>query len=112
MNSLKSIVVAMVAGATFAVSLPAIAGDDATIQTNTSTNVITGNKNTVRSTNTQTITNARNGRGAGTGDSGTVQSNDSYNDVSGNRNRVDSSNTQESTNVRNSDGTVRIRRSR
>jgi len=110
MNSLKSIVVAVFAGATFAVSLPAMAqsGDNATIQTNTQTNVVTGNRNNVRNSNSQSNIDVRNGRRTG-GDSGTVQTSEQYNDVYGNRNTVNNSNSQSNTNVRNN-GTVRIRR--
>ncbi|MEI6328275.1 MAG: hypothetical protein WCP16_03520 [Pseudanabaena sp. ELA645] len=110
MNSLKSIVAALVAGTTLAISVPAMAqsGDSATIQTNTQTNVVTGNRNNVRNSNSQTSTTIRNRRNT-SGDTGTVQGNDQYNDVAGNRNNVGNTNSQTNTDIRNN-GTVRIRR--
>jgi hypothetical protein len=110
MNSLKTIVAALVAGTTLSVSIPVMAqsGDSAVIQTNTQTSVVTGNRNNVRNSNSQSNTTIRNGRGT-SGSTGVVQGNDQYADVYGNRNTVDNVNRQNNVDVRNT-GRVLIRR--
>jgi hypothetical protein len=109
MNSLKSIIAALVAGTTLAVSMPVMAnpsGDTGVVQGNTQTNYVDGNGNIVNNRNSQKNTDVRNGRGS-RGDSATIQTNDQLNDVRGNNNRVGNTNSQTSTTVRNN-GRTRI----
>jgi len=110
MNSLKSIVAALVAGATLAVSMPAMAqrGDTGTVQDNQQGSVITGDGNRSSNTNSQNSTTERNGRGT-SGDSATIQRNSQNCDVLGNDNTCINKNSQTSTEVRNN-GRVRLRR--
>lgn len=112
MNSLKSIVVAVFAGATFAVSLPAMAqnragGDSANIYNNTQTTDNRGSGNTLRNNSTQSGTSIRNGNAAG--DDGNVVNNDQYIKNRGNNNEVTNNSKQEFTQIRNT-GRVQIRR--
>lgn len=64
MNSLKTIVTALIAGTTLSISMPAMAqrGDTGTVQNNEQGSVITGNGNRTNNSNSQTSTTVRNGR--------------------------------------------------
>ncbi|PZV17806.1 MAG: hypothetical protein DCF20_05410 [Pseudanabaena sp.] len=97
MNSLKTIVAALVAGTTVAISMPMMANaDTAVVQQNTQTSVVTGNNNAVKSTSVQTnrtVTTGRSNRSSG--DIGVVQINDQLTDVMGDNNSVTTKNTQQ-----------------
>ena len=110
MNSLKSIVVAMVAGATFAVSLPVMAqyGSNGTVQDNVQNGVITGNGGRVTNSSSQNNTTVNNGRRT-SGDNATIQRNVQNCDILGDNGECKNQSSQSNTQIRNN-GTVRIRR--
>jgi hypothetical protein len=94
----KSILVLGLSVATLGLSLPAHAGDTATVIDNNQNAVVTGDLNDTNQSNKTRVTNTQNGRRT-TGNTGTAVNNNQNADVLGDLNNTKQEN---DTNVRNS----------